>query len=582
MDTSDCLKNKCFDPEAIIPISRQSTEHFKTGSWSKRKPIFAEKSSPCRAACPNGNDIPRAFWSVSEDDFDGALAAFLQESPLPGVCGRVCYHPCQSRCNWATAGAPVNIREIERAAAERGTAAIEMLSSSGVGKPVAVIGSGPAGLAAAYHLARMGHPITLVEARESLGGLLHSGIPSYRLPPSTLAADVERILTLPITVRTGTHVTDRFLDELLADHLAAFLALGAGTSVGTGIPGEDLGNVVAGLDFLRRPDLQEKSRNSRVVVVGGGNTAVDAARTALRRGAAEVTILYRRNRALMPAFEDDIVEAEEEGIKFCFLKGPVEFMGRDNRLERIRVVECEPSSENRNARPVPVSGTETELLCDLAILAVGQGVAPESPISGLQWADGRIWIDSCGRTSRPSVFAGGDFTPAKASVVDAMASGKLAALAIHRSLTSSDSERFTEGVLLGGGVSFSVHSYFNPSETWKPGEVAIMEGMDVFPEQMKPLLEINRRNPIERRSDFSEVNPAADIESIQAEAQRCFACGICVRCGLCGIYCPEAAIVSPSSTFDESEMETKKEYCKGCGVCAAECPRGVISMGDSL
>jgi len=539
MNSKDEAKLRCFDPELIIPISRQSTEDFKTGTWSKLRPVFFEKTSPCRAACPIGNDIPRVLYRGSQGDFDGALAVFLQESPLPGVCGRVCYHPCQGPCNRVELDGAVSIRALERASAELGSAKPTILTDAGREKPVAVVGSGPAGLAAAYHLARMGHPVSLVEASDRLGGLLTSGIPLFRLPTEVLKMDLDRILSLPIQVRSNTTVDDRVLDRLAADHQAVFLAAGADSHQALGLDGEALDGVVPGLAFLRRADLRAKAKGAVVVVIGGGNTAIDTARTALRQGAQGVTIIYRRSRAEMPAFADEVAEAEEEGINIRFLASPVAFLGRDGQLAAVKQVAMQlgaPGPDGR-LRPEPVAGSETELACDLAIVGAGQTVESVSMLKDMRWDGGRLWVDHSGRTSRAGLFAGGDLTPARASVVDAMATGKRAALSIHLALTGSEEDAVL-GVSLGEGPGFSIEAFFNPPPHWEPHHVVLMDELDRITSPEMPPVALPHRDPAERAGSFDEVSLPLNRDEARKEAERCFFCGSCVGCDRCYIFCP--------------------------------------------
>ncbi len=581
MNSKSAAKPRCLDPEVIIPISRQSTEHFKTGTWSNLRPLFLEKTAPCRAACPIGNDIPGALSQAAEGDFDGALAVFLKESPLPGVCGRVCYHPCQTPCNRVEMDGAVSVRALERTAAELGAAEPCLLTDAGRGKSVAVVGSGPAGLAAAYHLARMGHPVTLLEMADRPGGLLARGIPQFRLPAEALQGDLDRILSLPIQLKCNHLVDESALDKPKADNQAIFLALGANYHQKLGLAGEDIEGVLQGLEFLRRTDLQAKARGARVVVIGGGNTAMDTARTALRRGAKGVTVVYRRSRAEMPAFGDEVADTEEEGIDFRFLLGPVEFLGRNSRIEAVKLVEMRLGVAGADGRPKPkpLPGSEMELDCDLVIVAAGQAVEPMAMLKDLRWKGGRVWVDESGRTSSSRLFAGGDLTPARASVVDAMASGKRAAVAIHVALTREGDEGSLLGVSLGQGPAFSIEALFKPTPHWDPHHVVLLDELDRFTSSPMPPATVPVRDVAERIKSFDEVVLSLETDQARKEAQRCFFCGSCVGCDRCYLFCPEGAVVPPEDKG--GSYSAHDDYCKGCGTCASVCVRGVLNNKEN-
>lgn len=568
---------RCMDPEIIIPISRESSEHFKTGTWSRLRPVFTEKIAPCRAACHIGNDIPRALYRASQEDYDGALAVFLQESPLPGVCGRVCYNPCQVPCNRVELDGAVQIRALERAAAELGSAKPRPLTDAGRGKPVAVVGAGPGGLAAAYHLARMGHPITLIEAQERPGGLLISGIPPFRLPPEALARELDRVFSLPITLQTNTRVDKKALSRLLDKHEAVFLATGAIEHQHLGITGEDQEGIVPGLAFLQNTDLQGKATGAEVIVIGGGNTAMDAARTALRRGAKGVTILYRRTRSEMPAFADEIFEAEEEGIAMEFLAGPVAFVGANGKVAGVKVVGMElgpPGADNR-PKPVPVAGSDHELSCDVVIIATGQGLASADIFQDLRLESGRVWVDAMGCTDKKRLFAGGDLTPTRATVVDAMASGKRAAVGIHLTLCNKEDTDSLLGITLGEGPGFSIEAFFNPPALWEPSHVVTMDELDRLTSPTLLPQPLPHRETGERIRSFDEVGLTLKAEQATEEAIRCFFCGSCVGCDRCYIFCPEGAVIPPEETG--GAYTAQDDYCKGCGTCASVCIRGILN-----
>ncbi len=291
-----------LDPEKIVPIARSSTEVFKTGTWSTRRPVHIQKLSPCWTACPAGNSIPRAMLKASQNDMDGALSVFLEENPLPGVCGSVCYDPCESSCNRGSWDGAVNIRAVERAASRLGHAKPVLLTLEGANDPIAVVGSGPAGLSAAYHLARMGHPVTIYETEKELGGLLRWGIPEFRLDPETLSRDLARILSFNIRVKTGERIDGQRLEEISATNKAVFLAVGVPVSRSLGIPGCNSQKVLSGLDFLKAVRRRRWEQVSgAVLIIGGGNVAIDTALAALRLGAREVLVARLEQREEMVA-----------------------------------------------------------------------------------------------------------------------------------------------------------------------------------------------------------------------------------------------------------------------------------------
>jgi NADPH-dependent glutamate synthase beta subunit-like oxidoreductase len=568
--------HKFLDPEEIIPISRSSTEAFKTGSWSRSKPVFVEKISPCRAACPTANNIATAMFRAAEGDYDGALAAFLEESPLPGVCGRVCNHTCQSRCNRNDHDNSVNIRALERAISDLGSAKPEPLTDAGKGFPVAVVGSGPAGLAAAYHLARMGHPVTLIEARERLGGLLAWGIPGYRLPEEVLKRDLERILTLDIKVVTNQSVDLAGVEKLLGFHRAVLLATGTWAPTPMGFPGEELEGIWPGLDFLLDDAMQAQVKGQRVIVIGGGNTAIDAARVALRRGAAKVSVLYRPDLEALPAWDDEVCEAAEEGV-YRTPAHPMEFVAGEGR---VIVVRCKAIVQDATIASSCVTGapefeSNGEFPCDVVITAIGQSLGTSSLYSGLDLERGRIAADRQGRTGRTGLYVAGDAGPAQATVVDAMASGKRAAATIHLDLTGRSSD--VDSALLAGNASFSISALFRPETERDFGAIAEVNRYSFLTATATPPQSAPNLDAASRVSGFQEVVSGLDLRATEAEAGRCFFCGTCTGCDRCATFCPEVAM---GRLAGRTGYACDPDFCKGCGACAAACVRGILKMGD--
>jgi NADPH-dependent glutamate synthase beta subunit-like oxidoreductase/ferredoxin len=577
-------KPACIDPEKIVPISRQSTAVFKTGAWGARRPEHLEKLSPCRTACPAGNPIPQALFRAAQGDFDGALAAFLEENPLPGVCGRVCYHPCELECNRAPWDGAVHIRALERLAAEYGKSEPVLLTQAGRDQPVAVVGSGPAGLSATYHLARMGHPVSLIEAEKALGGLLRWGIPSYRLPLEALEKDVDRILSLGVDVSKGVRIDAQGLEKLLTSHKAIFLAMGAQKSVVPDIPGRNLKGVLTAVEFLKKVRHGTSGQlPGKVVVIGGGNVAIDAAMTARRLGAELVSIICLEQREDMPAREREVKDALEEGILLGTGWGPKEIVESAGAVEEVIFMKCTSVFDNRGRFDPSFDRDRTMRAgADWVILAVGQtpdleafqgtGLFPENAVAAVQ-TKGRTPA-----TPVQGVFAGGDLVTGPGSVSEAIAEGKRAALAIHLSLQGRSFYEVEETVRLGLGPSFSIHALFHPPPRRDPKTVVRFEDLEPLFLDDRPRRTLPRVKPGQRGTSFQEINWPLPVEEAEEEGGRCFFCGTCTGCDRCYLYCPEVAVMPPGG--ERNCYEADNEYCKGCGVCAAVCPRGVMTMGE--
>lgn len=528
---------------------------IKTGSWATEKPERRQLTPPCNHICPAGNDVRGFVDALGKEDYDAALEILLESSPLPGVCGRVCPAPCMDACNRASFDASVNVRELERAAAEKG--ARPAPPPPWKEDNIAVVGSGPAGLSTAYHLARLGYPVTLFEADDELGGVLRTGIPAYRLPRDVLDKEIDYILDHGIKTETGCKLRREDMLALSREYRAVF--------VGTGLQNVsslDLGDAgktepVQGLHFLQRVRQGGyRLDGQNVIVIGGGNTAMDAARSALRIGANSVRVVYRRTRKEMPAINEEIEQALEEGIILDELVSPVRLVGegKDSVLTCQGMVLGPPDD---SGRPRPIADTSPEALfdlpCDLVILALGQShdisILPE----GSEIREGEALL---GLSGAP-FFLGGDFATNAGTVSAAIGCGIRAARHIHKTLSGED--------------------------LFPPEAPRVADTGDIRFQRFEhlPAEPVSSLNPAIRRSCFDEVHlgfaagPTGD--GAVSEARRCLSCGVCNQCDRCLEYCPEGIL---KRNADASGYEFDLEYCKGCGVCMTACPRGAIYMTE--
>ncbi|UCF36705.1 MAG: FAD-dependent oxidoreductase [Acidobacteriota bacterium] len=511
----------------------------QTGSWRYMKPVISEKLAPCRGRCPAETDIPRVLGLVAERDFEGAFRKITECNPLPAVTGRVCYHPCQGFCSRAELDTGISVQSVERFVGEfcidskfpnRNRTPAEWHHSVGI------IGSGPAGLSCAYFLRLKGHSTVVYEAESDAGGMLRMGIPSYRLPREFLDIEISRIREFGVEFELGCTIgKDLSIVDLRKRHEALFVATGAHRS--KSLKWLDHPKVQTGLGFLEEVNRGDPVKVGRcVIIIGGGNTAIDAARTALRLG-GEPVIVYRRTRDQMPAHDDEIRAAEDEGIDFLFLASPTRVREGGAQLEvEFQEMRLDGIGEDGRARPVPVGESYFTLEADNLIVAVGE------------MADLSFLRDS----SDPAIFIGGDAETGPSMVIQAIASGKLAAERIDFYLGGLRSEDSFQGSPFEPFPRESLNlSYFEPAE-----------GI------------LTRSLPAaERSSGFAEVHLTIGPSEAVREANRCLSCGVCNECGNCWLFCPEAAVAKTERGF-----EVDLTYCKGCGICVEECPRGVASL----
>jgi NADPH-dependent glutamate synthase beta subunit-like oxidoreductase len=573
-----------FSSELVIPISYGSSEVIETGKWGFEKPEAAFMTAPCQEVCPAGNPIPQFLYLASEGRYEEALKALWKENPFPGVCGRVCFHPCEKDCNRTQYDEAVSINAMERNVFDVASKHPPdmLLPSHADSKRVAVVGGGPAGLSAAYFLRLMGYRVTLLEARKELGGVMRWGIPEYRLPKSILRKEIKRILGLSIDVKTGVSVGKEVSFDELDRFDAVFLSPGAGLSSSLGIEGEDLKKVWRGGDFLDRINSGDRFRiGKEVLVIGGGNTAMDVARSALRLG-SKVIVAYRRTRAEMPAIQDEIHEAGQEGVQFEFLLQPVKISLLKNNKIRVKFQRMKIRGHDQTHRPkaVPIPGAYVTREADGMIKAVGEGVDLSWIPESLCW-NGLIRVNSLLATRQDKFFAGGDAVDQPRTIVSAIGAGKKAAISIDLYLRGVPQNDVFSKIRVGNKGALSMEAYLsgrNEGNWSDPQEVISYPQLNTLYFEHSPRVGMRKLGKDKALKDFSEVNLGFTSDEARVSALRCFSCGTCNYCYNCYFFCPEGIVsLDPEHRVRRVDLE----HCKGCGTCEKVCPRNVVSMKEA-
>jgi len=536
-----------MDKPFAITLNPGSSLANHTGSWRTSRPVYLDRLPPCNNQCPAGEDIQGWLFHAESGGYEAAWRHLTRDNPFPAIMGRVCYHTCESACNRGKLDEAVGINSVERflgdEAVKRGWKFAAPASESG--KKVLIVGAGPSGMSAAYHLRRLGHAVTVMDAGPYMGGMMRFGIPKYRLPRDVLDAEMQRIVALGVTVKLNSKV-DNILDEMQKGGFdAAFLAVGAHIGKRAMIPSGDAAKIVDAISVLRSMEGEDKPLlGRRVVVYGGGNTAIDVARSVKRMG-AEPIIVYRRTRDKAPAHDFEIEEALQEGVMVKWLSTIKQAGDKQITIEKMAL--------DDKGFPQPTGEFET-LEADSVVLALGQDVdlGLLNDVPGLEVTkDGVVKVGTDLMTGHAGIFAGGDMVPAERNVTVAVGHGKKAAKNI---------DAWLRGEAYAPAPKHEI-AQFEKLNPWYYADA---------PKTVRPMLDI-----IRRQSTFEEVQGGLDETTALFEARRCLSCGNCFECDNCYGVCPDNAVIKlgPGKRF-----QFNYDYCKGCGMCVAECPCGAIKM----
>jgi len=537
---------------SVPPVLPQA-EHFldipttlQTGTWSSQTPSYQEYEAPCNRACPAGNDVVGFIQTLKSDGPEAAAEVLLKTQPLPSVCGRVCPAPCMTECNRKFLDGAVNIRGLERWISDRAQMRLEKKQRSSW-KNFAVIGSGPAGLSAACHLALEGHRVDIFEKMGMAGGVLRYGIPRYRLPDDILQRDVGRILDLGVKLNCNHSLDREGLYKLHQQYDGVIVCNGFGDAYAIGVAGEGLEGVEQGLDYLARSKETVRDFSGTVIVVGGGNTAIDCARSALRCGASSVKLIYRRSREEMPAISEEVEDACREGVQILARRQPIAFVGETD-IRSVVLAEVDPGPAEEDGRRAPVISERTvNLDCSAVLLALGQDKMVKLLPDSWEIRGERAWQ---GKTPLNVWFAG-DCLTGDGTVAHAIGHGRVTAQTALAALDGSPEDVSAEKVY---------------KSTVAPAHIRFSH----FP--VIPPHSDRHRNVSGYRDNFEEMNLGL---SGQEEAERCFSCGRCTFCDTCLVYCPDGVIYRTETGYRIDE-----NYCKGCGICVVECPRRAMEMKE--
>ena len=530
-----------------ITLEVGSSHANRTGSWRVERPVYVDRLPPCNNACPAGENIQKWLYDAESGSYETAWRQLVVDNPFPAIMGRICYHPCESACNRAQVDEAVGINAIERflgdLAIERGWS----LPYPGVetNKRVLVVGGGPSGLSVAYHLRQLGHQVQLVDASEKLGGMMRYGIPAYRLPREVLDAEIDRVIALGVEVKLNHTVHDIERERHDGGFDAVYLGVGAQLAKRVAIPSGDSARILDAVSYLHQvADDNPPQLGRRVVVYGGGDTALDAARTARRLDASEAVIVYRRTREQMPAHDEELEEALKEGITVRWLSTISNFEGGHLTVEKMRL----------NDEGFPEATGEYEVLgADAVVLALGQDsdLSLLDHVADIAIDDGVVGVSTSMSATNDGIFAGGDAVPSERTATIAIGHGKRAAHGIDDYLAGHDTVDPPRHEL----------ATFERLNTWYYSDAE---------RTRRPELEIARR-----QDNFEEIVGALTEDNALFEARRCLSCGNCFECDNCYGVCPDNAVIKLGGS---QRYEFNYDFCKGCGICVSECPCGAIEM----